>query len=292
MAGTALSPPPVREQLTQKDWIPFVWFSSLLFISYCVVLYRLSQQWLADENMSHGMFVPVLAGYIAWRRRREIAIICPKPSIWGVFLMLLGGLMLCVGPPSLPTFTFLTRIAFVTSLVGVILTVRGFQTVIALMYPLCLLFFMIPLPGFIYERLTLPLQFVASAVSENVLELLGYSVLREGNILHLPGQSLSVVEACSGLRSLVALSFLAQACAFLIDRRPWMRLALAMAIIPIAVMANSGRIVFTAFMGYHRPDWVHGVYHASTAWVVFVVAFVLLLLTYWCINRIAVLLAK
>ena len=289
MAGTALSPPPVRGPLTQRGWIPFVWFGSLLLISYCVVLFRLSEQWLTDENMSHGMFVPLLAGYIVWLRRREIAGIPSKPSIWGVFLMLLGGLMLCVGPPSLPTFTFITRLAFVASLVGVILTLRGFNTVVALMYPLCLLLFMIPLPGFVYEKVTLPLQFVASAISERVLELIGYSVLREGNILHLPGQSLSVVEACSGLRSLFALSFLAQACAFLFDRRPWMRLALAVAIIPIAVMANSGRIVFTAFVGYHRPEWAHGVYHASTAWVVFVVAFASLLLAYRFINGMSML---
>jgi exosortase len=132
---------------------------------------------------------------------------------------------------------------------------------------------MFPLPGFVLERVTLPLQFLASSLAEHSLEWLSYSVLREGNILHLPGLTLSVAEACSGLRSLLALTFMAQAYVYLFDERPWMRAVIAACVIPIAVFANSIRIVMSAVAGSYHKEWAEGQFHASTGWVMFAVAF-------------------
>ncbi|MBV8553070.1 MAG: exosortase/archaeosortase family protein [Acidobacteriaceae bacterium] len=268
------------------SWMPVLWFGGLLAVSYAFVLSRLAQQWFTDDDMSHGMFVPPLVAYIVWQRWTKLRSLPAASNMWGLLLMIAGSLMLCIGPPSLPTFVFMTRVGFVFSLTGLVLFLRGTRTLRELAYPLLLLLFMIPPPGFIYQRLTLPLQFVASFLSENLLELLGYSVLREGNVLHLPGQTLDVVEACSGLRSLLSLSFLAQAYAYLFDRRPWMRVALAIVIIPIAVAANACRIALSAMAGRINPEWGHGLYHAMTAWIVFVVSFVLLLITHQVICRV------
>jgi len=270
----------------RASWIPIAWFAGLLFLSYAVVLYRLAEQWLTNDDMSHGIFVPLLVGYIVWQRRKSLAATPARPNVGGLGLMLIGLLFLCIGPPSLPTFTFMTRLAFLLSLVGLILLLRGAQSLTQLAYPLLLLLFMIPLPAYIYDRITLPLQFVASALAEWMLELLGYSVLREGNILHLPGQTLSVVEACSGLRSLLSLSFLGQAYIYLFDSKPWMRIAIAFVIVPIAVVANGIRILVSAILGEHNRAWGQGMVHESTGWVVFVIAFVCLLLAHVAINRI------
>jgi len=231
------------------------------------------------------MFVPPLVAYIVWQRWGTLRSLPSAANAWGLLLMIAGGVMLCIGPPSLPTFVFMSRVGFVLSLIGLVLFLRGFATLRELAYPLLLLLFMIPPPGFVFQKLTLPLQFVASMLSEQLLGLLGYSVLREGNVLHLPNQTLNVVEACSGLRSLLSLSFLAQAYAFLFDRRPWMRVALGIAIVPIAVAANACRIALSAMAGQVNPDWAHGLFHAMTAWVVFVFSFVFLLLTHQLISR-------
>jgi exosortase len=208
-----------------------------------------------------------------WHERHRIRAVKLAPNRIGLPLMVIGGALLCVGPPALDTYASVARLAFAFSLVGSILYLCGFTTLRLLAYPLLLLLMMFPLPGFVLERVTLPLQFLASSLAEHSLEWLGYSVLREGNILHLPGQTLSVAEACSGLRSLLALTFIAQAYVYLFDERPWMRLVIAVAVIPVAVIANSIRIVMSAIAGSYRKEWAEGYFHASTGWVMFAVAF-------------------
>lgn len=276
--------PITHKQGIGKLWL-LLWFALLIAISYANVLRRLFEQWVTNDDMSHGMFVPILVGFIVWQRREQLLKISAQPSLWGIPLLLFGALMLCIGPPSLPTFAFMTRMALLFTVVGAILALCGQQTLKALSYPLLLSVLMIPIPGFLYERVTLPLQFIASASAEHILEFIGFSVLREGNILHIPNQTLSVVEACSGLRSLLSLSFLGQAYIYLFDDKAWMRWVVALIIFPIAIFANALRIVASAIMGQYNKDLLHGVFHDSTAWVVFVVAFFCLLIVHQGMDR-------
>jgi exosortase len=268
-------------------WLPLAWFGGLLGLSYAIPLARLAEQWFTNEDMGHGVFVPVLVGYIVWQRRAHLLATPAIPTWWALPLMILGGALLCVGPPSLPTFASVTRVGLLFSLTGTILFLGGRQILRALAYPLILLLLMIPVPGFLYERVTLPLQFIASTLSEAVLEGMGHSVLREGNVLHMPNQTLAVVEACSGLRSLLSLLFLGQAYIFLIDPRPWMRVWIAVLTIPIAIIANASRIIFSAIMGQYSRSWTSGFLHESTAWVVFVVAFACLVLAHVTAHQVA-----
>jgi exosortase len=267
-------------------WAPFIWFAGLLAVSYAVVLSRLARQWVTDPDLSHGCFVPLLIAYIVWERRRALASVKGAHNWFGLVLMVLGGFLLCIGPPSLDTFAAVTRVALMVSLIGSILYLRGFATLRMLLYPMVLLLLMFPMPGFVLERLTFPLQVIASKLAEHILELLGYSVLREGNILMLPGQTLNIAEACSGLRSLMALTFLGQAYIYMFDSKPWMRPVMAILIIPIAVLANSLRIVASAVAATYNREWGQGTYHESTGWIVFVVAFVCVLGAHLAMNRI------
>ncbi len=262
------------------------WVAAAFFFCYAVVLSRMFTSWMNDANMSHGFFVPFLVAYAVWLERDKLSRVAPKSNWFGLVLMIAGAFLLCIGPPSLDTFAFATRVAFVFSLVGAILFVRGFKTLRILTYPLLLTLLMIPLPGFIIERLTFPLQIFASRFAEQTLELIGYSVLREGNILRLPGATLSVAEACSGLRSLCALTFLGQAYVVMFDGRRWMRPVMALLVIPIAVFANGFRIVISAVAGSYRPEWMTGLAHESTGWVVFVIAFLCIVALHTSFNHI------
>jgi exosortase len=270
----------------RPNWLPAFGFAILFLVSYAFVLGRLAKQWLSDSDMSHGIFVPLLIGYIVWENRQRLAALEPVRNLFGLVLMLLAGVLLCVGPPNLDTFASVTRASFVISLVGALLYLRGFSTIRILLYPLVLMLLMIPMPAFILGNLTLPLQTTASKLAEHMLELLGYSVLREGNILMLPGQTLNVAEACSGLRSIMALTFLGQAYIYLFDSRPWMRAVIALMVIPVAVFANAIRIVASAIAGSHNRAWGEGLYHESTGWIVFVVAFLCILCAHLLIKRI------
>src|SRR5262245_17507937 len=113
-----------------------VFFTGLLLLSYAVVLTRLVEQWLTNDDMSHGLFVPFLVGYIVWRQRDAILNVTAKPNLWGLAFLFLGAVMLCIGPPSLPTFAFVTRVALICSLFGILLYLRGSETVRLLAYPL------------------------------------------------------------------------------------------------------------------------------------------------------------
>jgi exosortase len=190
-------------------------------------------------------------------------------------MVMFGFMTLCIGPPSLPRWVFIVRCSFLFSVVGCILFLWVSYLLRALAYPLLLLPLMIPFP--FYDRVTLPLQFLASMLAENFLTVLGYSVLREGNILHLPTQTLSVAEACSGLRSIYALTFLTLTYAYFFTPRRRARWILIAAILPVAIVVNALRVALTAIMGTYNPAWTEGTYHEMLGWSVFVVAFAILL---------------
>jgi exosortase len=282
MNGTqshTLAPPRLIDR-TSPDWSHLFWFGLLLLASYAVVLFKLAHQWVTDADMPHGAFVPVLVGYIVWERRKQLLAVKVSHNVFGLVLMLLGAFLLCIGPPGLDTFAAVSRVAFLLSVLGTVIFLRGWKTIYLLLYPLSLLLLMFPMPGFVLEKITFPLQIIASQLAEHILELMRYSVLREGNILILPGQTLNVAEACSGLRSIMALTFLGQAYIYLFDSRAWMRLLMAFLVIPIAVLANSLRIVASAVAGSYNREWGTGTYHESTGWIVFVVAFVCVVATH------------
>jgi len=258
-----------------RAWFPSVAIGALLLVCYSPMFYRLVTVWIEDDNMSHGLFVPIAAAYIAWTKRGLLAQIKPKINYWGLPLVLFGFLTLCVGPPTLPTWVFIVRCSFLFSLVGCILFLGGAAMLRALAFPLLLLPLMIPFP--FYAQVTMPLQFLASMLSENFLNVMGYSVLREGNILYLPTQTLNVAEACSGLRSIYALTFLTLTYSYFFTPRTRARWILAAAILPVAILVNALRVALTAIMGTYNPAWTEGTYHEMLGWAVFVLAFGILL---------------
>jgi len=242
----------------------------------------LVKQWEVDEDMGHGFFVPVVAAYIAWKQRDELLAAPLQPNYWGLVLVLYAGLQLMVS--QLGAELFLARIAFILSVSGSILLLGGTRAVRILAFPLCLLLFMVPIPAIIYGQITLPLQLIASNLAERALSLMGIPVLRDGNILELPSQSLSVVEACSGIRSLLSLSFLSLVYAYFFDAKVWMRWVLLILTVPIAILANAARVTLTGLIGEYKMEWSHGIYHSISGWIVFMLALAMLVAVHRVIN--------
>ena len=117
-----------------------------------------------------------------------------------------------------------------------------------------------------------------------MLTLIGIPVLREGNVLELPSQKLSVVEACSGIRSLLSLSFLSLVYGYFFDDRPWMKFSLLVATVPIAVVTNAARVTVTGILSERDPELAKGFFHSAEGWLIFSVALALLLLTHHLIK--------
>jgi len=264
-------------------WVALAWFGLLLVVCYWDVLARLVSQWSYDEDMGHGFFVPVVSGFIVWQRRQELLAAKARPSWWGLAVILWGAAQLYVA--TLGAEMFLARTAFLVSLVGVVLLTGGFPILRILAFPLFLLVFMIPIPAIIYNVVTFRLQLLASRLAELALGLLGVPVLREGNILELASQRLSVVEACSGIRSLLTLSFLSLVYAYFFDKKVWMRGVLLAATIPIALVANASRVTVTGLLSEVNPELAEGVFHTASGWVIFMVGLSLLILLHTTINK-------
>ena len=161
---------------------------------------------------------------------------------------------------------------------GAIVFLCGWRHVRALFFPIAFLLLMVPLPAIIFNKITFPLQLLASQAGELGIASLGIPVLREGNIIVLAHTKLEVVEACSGIRSLVSLLTLAIVYAYFIDQRPWVRWVISLSAIPVAIVSNAMRITGTGVAAhYYGATAAEGFFHSFSGWAVFVVAFAAML---------------
>ena len=260
---------------TQLPWEQIAWFGALALACYGPVLLRLVRQWSTDDDMSHGFFVPLVSAFIVWQRREELLAVKPRPNWWGLVVVFYGAFQLLMA--TLGAELSMARSAFVITLIGMVWLLGGTLMLRKLAFPLFLLFLMVPIPAVIYNRITFPLQILASRLAAGALTVLSIPVLREGNILELPNQRLSVVEACSGIRSLLSLTFLALVYGYFFERRIWLRVVLFVSTVPIAIVANGGRVTLTGVLTQVKPELAEGFFHEASGWVIFMVALVILI---------------
>jgi exosortase len=240
---------------------------------YGGILSSLARQWASDDNYSHGFFVVPLALYFAWERRAALWAAPAAPSVAGLVLLLLSLGVLLAG--ILGAELFLTRVSLIGVVSGIVLYVWGRHHFRILLFPLAFLLFMIPLPAIIFNQIAFPLQLLASRAGEMVIGLAGIPVVREGNVLQLPSQTLEVAEACSGIRSLVSLIMLAIVLGHFTERRIGRRFVIALAAVPIAIVANAARVAGTGLASeLVSPAAAEGFLHTFSGWLLFVVAFI------------------
>ena len=242
----------------------------LVFLYYSIVA-RLVLNWYGDPNFSHGFFVPAFSAFVIWLDRKRLAALPIKPSASGLVVILgaLGVLVLGV----LGAELFLSRTSLIFLMAGLVIFFLGWEFFRAVLFPWACLFLMVPIPAIIFNQITFPMQLLASRFASTVLSGLGVPVLREGNVLQLPAMSLEVVQACSGIRSLMSLGTLAVIYAYLMEPRTSRRVILVAAAIPIAILANGLRIVGTGLLvQYWDPAKAEGFFHEFTGWVIFVIS--------------------
>ena len=266
----------------------FALLACLLAYLYGPILGRLVSQWSHDANFSHGFFVPAFSLYVLWDRREILARVILRPSWTGFWPLLAGLLCLIVGV--LGAELYLSRVSLVPVLGGLVVLFLGWRLLKATTFPWLFLLLMIPPPALIFNQITFPLQIFASQAAANLLPLLGVPVLREGNVIHLPAMALEVAEACSGIRSLMSLVTLAVMYGYVLESRRSFRVLLALAAVPIAVAANSLRIVGTGLLvQYWDPDKAEGFFHTFSGWIIFVVSVALLFavrrVLHWTLDR-------
>jgi exosortase len=244
---------------------------------YWRVLATLAEAWWTDDNYSHGFLIVPIALYLAWERRKLFAAAPRRPSSWGLAAVI-GSLVVLAGG-ILGAELFLTRISIIGTLVGVVLFLYGWTALGVLAFPIAFLVLMIPLPAIIFNQIAFPLQLLASRVGESTLATFDIPVLREGNVLILANTSLEVAEACSGIRSLVSLLTLGVVFGYFADPRGWVRTAIALSTIPVAIVANAARVAGTGIAASRfGPEAAEGFLHQFAGWAMFLVAFAMMAL--------------
>lgn len=284
--------PPFSEKLLSfwQTVKPFGWQGLLLVgvlgLLYWPTLKLLVWQWYYDPDYGHGFLVPLLSAYLIWARRDKLRAIPRKPSVWGMVIVLGSLGVLALG--SLGAEITLARLSILFTICGLIVYFTGGAMLRAMAFPMGFLLFAIPIPMVVYNEIVFPLQFIASRFATKILETLNlFPIMREGNVLVLPGMHLEVVEACSGIRSLMSLLALAAGYGYLVERSNLVRWILVLAMVPLAIISNGTRVMITALMAnYIGPKAAEGFMHEFSGWVIFVVATILFLLLHRLITMI------
>ncbi|MFO7570251.1 MAG: exosortase/archaeosortase family protein [Smithellaceae bacterium] len=238
--------------------------------------------WSHDDNYSHGFLVPFIVGYLVWTKRAQLGQLSPAPS-WIGLLVLVGGVGLYI-LGTIGAEWFIRRASMIVVIGGLILYLYGMAYFRLLLFPLVYLIFMVPLPAIVYSAIAFRLQVLVSLISADVIRLVGIAVYRNGNILEVAKVGpLAVEEACSGMRSIMALLALSSLLAYILYKtrvRQWILVAFAL---PVAVITNIFRVTMTGILAYHfGREMAEGWLHESFGWIVFVIAFALL----WFVSTI------
>ncbi len=237
-------------------------------------LSELIADWSTNDNYSHGFLIPFISGYMIWQKRDRLAEAPKRTNFWALGLVGAGVLFHLAG--NVGAELFIMRFSLVVMVAGLVGYLFGLRVLREVAVPVAYLIFMIPLPAIIWNKIAFPLQLFAAKLTADVVRLIGISILREGNILHLANTSLEVVDACSGLRSLTSLLALAAAFAYISPLRNWSKWILFLSAVPIAVFVNIVRLTATAVMAHHiGEEAAQGFLHDMSGMLVFGLAFVL-----------------
>ncbi len=250
----------------------------LLLAALFVLLYRgVLPKWgmdlWEDPNYSHGLLIPFISIYLV--RERLLAMTETdriRQSNWaGLAVVVAALVLLVVGAIGAEFFT--KRISLIVLLFGTLWLLEGWKIAKELSFPVGLLFFAVPLPYVLYNSVAFPLKLLASKIAVKLLAVIGMPVLLEGNVITLPHTTLEVVDACSGIRSLMTLITLAFLLAFFHHKQIWKRLVVLSLAVPVAVMANAVRVAATGILTKYDQAWGHGTLHDFEGWLVFVASF-------------------
>lgn len=229
--------------------------------------------WWVDPNYSHGLLIVPVAIFFIWNSRDRWQDIEPTFSGLGLFFFSGAAVLYLLGTAAAENFT--VRVAMLGGIGALTWSMLGWTFIRRTWFAYVFLLFAIPWPYIIYYQVTFPMQLFSTKMACGFLDILGITFARQGNIIHLPGFSLEVVEACSGVRSLLSLTTLGAAYANLTQPgivRPWVLFALS---VPIAIGANIVRLVITAIGAYvWDPRIAQDFLHEFSGFVVFGVALI------------------
>ena len=224
--------------------------------SYWPNLKHLWAMWMSSDEFSSGLLVPFIAVYILWSRRKSLADVQIKPAILVGSLGFLAAQFIRVFG-TYYMFSSLERFSIVVSIIALVLLILGWRFFWKTFAVLAFLFLMLPWPNQVQASITQPLQTWATNSAVFSLEMIGYDVIQEGNIIHIGDTTVAVAEACNGLRMITAFFVIIALVVLLADRPKWQKLIVFASSLPIALLCNTIRLAITsiAFTYLEGEQW-------------------------------------
>lgn len=257
----------------------------LLFLLYLPVGKGLVEDWLNNPDYSHGFLIPAVSLYMVWCRRQELVRADRSPSMWGLLLLIAGVGQYIAG--YIGAEHFLQSTSLIIVLAGTVLFVWGKEVMRLLLLPISFLIFMIPLPAIVWNNFAFVLKLFATKVAVSLMQAVGIIVLREGNVISLPSITLEVVDACSGLRSLISLLALGVLLGFVSALETWKKWVLFFCAVPIAILSNIARLFLTVVLAQrYGAEVTQDFQHTAAGVFVFAVGLVLMLATYRILTKV------
>ncbi len=249
-----------------------------LVLAYLPVLKGLVSVWKSSDDYSHGFLILPISLFILWQKKRALKKLPISPSWAGLVIAIVSlGLYVVARFAGIAT---LTSLSLIPVLSGMVIFLFGFRIFRECLFPIALLLFMIPVPGQIYAALTIPLQLFVTKVTAFLASPLGIPIYCEGNVIHLPNQTLQVVQACSGLRSIMTLLTLGAVFGYMTLKSNFLRGLLFCSGVPIAIAVNILRVLLMVVAFYYfQIDLAKGTTHTVFGVIIFAAAVVLFLVT-------------
>jgi exosortase D (VPLPA-CTERM-specific) len=264
-------------QIKPVSWIKFALYGLLLLgIYYSTFTWLITHDWEREAYSYCWLILPVVFSLI-WIKRDELTSLPAEPSWAGLVPVSVGIVFFWLGELSGEFFTL--YISFWLVLVGICLLHMGWQKLKTIGFALFFILTMFPVPNFINTRLMLQLRLISSKLGVAMIQVYGLPVARQGNIIDLGFTKLQVVDACSGLHSLISLLVLCLLLVYFFKDHIWKRTVLLLSSIPLAIFTNSMRIAMTAILfKYFGVGVAEGFFHGFSGLLIFAICIPVLLI--------------
>ncbi len=269
----------------RRAWLGVLGLGLALGWSFADTLAGLIGDWGSDDNYSVGALVPIVALLLLWVRRDRLTDIAVGICWWGAVLVLAAQALRFFGVLFL--FESAERYALWLTVIGLVLWLAGPATVWKVRWILLFLLLAIPLPGRVHNAISGPLQSLATQGAAVGLEMLGVTVLRQGNVVLLNDEvPVAIAEACSGLRLLTAFVVVTAVMVFLARRPVWQKTVVLISCVPIAILCNLLRLTVTALLflviEQKRAEWF---FHDCAGFFMMPLAVGAVFLEFWILSR-------
>jgi len=249
---------------------------------YDTFTYLLSQ-WNSEDN-NYCYLIPLVVAYLIYEKKDELKKIPVCPSWKGLYLFIPGIMLYWFGELAGEYFT-LYLASWLTG-VGILWMLLGWEKIRTTGFALMMILAMFPLPSFFHSRLSLQLKLMSSKLGVDLLQLLGMTAYRTGNVIDLGFTQLQVVDACSGLRYFFPLIIMGLLIAYFSKTALWKKIIVVLSTIPLVVISNSIRIAGTAILYEHFGQVVaEGFFHDFAGFFMFMMSILVLVPEIWIMNR-------